>query len=95
MVIASAARTEVGSFAGTPAQDLGAAVLESVVERAGVERAHGSETIMGQVLTAAQGQNPAMQAHVNAGLPVESAAWGINQVCGLSRHAPEFCDQAL
>ncbi|MEM6932460.1 MAG: acetyl-CoA C-acetyltransferase [Pseudomonadota bacterium] len=86
VVIASAARTAVGSFsgsfAGTPAHDLGAAVLEAVVERAGVEKGDVSETIMGQVLTAAQGQNPARQAHVNAGLPVESAAWGINQVCG-------------
>ncbi|MEL6315258.1 MAG: acetyl-CoA C-acetyltransferase [Pseudomonadota bacterium] len=86
VVIASAARTAVGSFsgsfAGTPAHDLGAAVLEAVVERAGVEKGEVSETIMGQVLTAAQGQNPARQAHVNAGLPVESAAWGINQVCG-------------
>jgi len=86
VVIASAARTAVGSFSGsfanTPAHDLGAAVLEALVARAGVEKAEVSETILGQVLTAAQGQNPARQAHVNAGLPVESAAWGINQVCG-------------
>ncbi len=86
VVIASAARTAVGSFGGafanTPAHDLGAAVLEAVVERAGIDKAEVSETILGQVLTAAQGQNPARQAHVNAGLPIESAAWGINQVCG-------------
>ena len=86
IVIASAARTAVGSFGGsfanTPAHDLGAAVLEAVVERAGVEKGEVSETILGQVLTAAQGQNPARQAHVNAGLPLESAAWSINQVCG-------------
>ena len=86
VVIASAARTAVGSFGGsfatTVAHDLGAAVLEAVVERAGVEKGEVSETIMGQVLTAAQGQNPARQAHINAGLPQESAAWGINQVCG-------------
>ncbi len=86
VVIASAARTAVGSFGGsfatTPAHDLGAAVLEAVVERAGVEKSEVSETIMGQVLTAAQGQNPARQAHINAGLPKESAAWSINQVCG-------------
>ncbi len=86
VVIASAARTAVGSFGGsfanTPAHDLGAAVLEAVVERAGVDKADVSETILGQVLTAAQGQNPARQAHINAGLPIESAAWGINQVCG-------------
>ena len=86
VVIASAARTPVGSFSGsfanTAAHDLGAAVLEALVERAGIEKDEISETILGQVLTAAQGQNPARQAHINAGLPKESAAWGINQVCG-------------
>ena len=86
VVIASAARTAVGSFGGSfanvPAHDLGAAVLEALVERAGIEKSDVSETILGQVLTAAQGQNPARQAHINAGLPKESAAWGINQVCG-------------
>ena len=86
VVIASAARTAVGSFGGafanTPAHDLGAAVLSEVVARAGIDKAEVSETILGQVLTAAQGQNPARQAHINAGLPQESAAWSINQVCG-------------
>ncbi len=86
IVIASAARTAVGSFSGsfanTPAHDLGSAVLEAIVARAGVDKSEVSETILGQVLTAGQGQNPARQAHINAGLPVESAAWGINQVCG-------------
>jgi acetyl-CoA C-acetyltransferase len=86
IVIASAARTAVGSFNGsfanTPAHDLGAAVIEAVVERAGVAKEEVSETILGQVLTAGQGQNPARQAHINAGLAKESAAWGINQVCG-------------
>ena len=86
VVIASAARTAVGSFGGsfakTPAHDLGAAVLQAVVERAGIEKGEVSETILGQVLSAGQGQNPARQAHINAGLPVASAAWGINQVCG-------------
>ncbi|MCG3269478.1 acetyl-CoA C-acetyltransferase [Yoonia sp. I 8.24] len=86
VVIASAARTAVGSFSGafanTPAHDLGSAVLSEVVARAGIDKAEVSETILGQVLTAAQGQNPARQAHINAGLPIESAAWGINQVCG-------------
>ncbi|MFV2053875.1 acetyl-CoA C-acetyltransferase [Aliiroseovarius sp. YM-037] len=86
VVIASAARTAVGSFGGsfanTPAHDLGAAVLEAIVDRAGIDKADVSETILGQVLTAAQGQNPARQAHINAGLPQESAAWSINQVCG-------------
>ena len=86
VVIASAARTAVGSFNGsfanTPAHDLGSAMLEALVERAGVAKEDISETILGQVLTAAQGQNPARQAHINAGLPEESAAWSINQVCG-------------
>ena len=86
IVIASAARTAVGSFGGAfatvPAHDLGAAVLREVVARAGVDAAEVSETILGQVLTAAQGQNPARQAHINAGMPKESSAWGINQVCG-------------
>ena len=86
VVIASAARTPVGSFMGsfatTPAHDMGAAVIEAVVERAGIEKGEVSETILGQVLTAGQGQNPARQAHINAGLPQEGAAWGINQVCG-------------
>jgi acetyl-CoA C-acetyltransferase len=86
VVIASAARTPVGSFSGsfatTPAHDLGAAMLEALVERAGIDKGDVSETILGQVLTAAQGQNPARQAHINAGLPKESAAWSINQVCG-------------
>ena len=86
VVIASAARTAVGtfggSFANTPAHDLGATVIEAVVERAGIAKEDVSETILGQVLTAGQGQNPARQAHINAGLPKESSAWGINQVCG-------------
>jgi len=86
IVIVSAARTAVGSFLGafanTPAQDLGTAVLQEIVARAGIDKAEVSETILGQVLTAAQGQNPARQAHINAGLPIESAAWGVNQVCG-------------
>ncbi|MBM9593314.1 acetyl-CoA C-acetyltransferase [Roseitranquillus sediminis] len=86
VVIASAARTPVGSFNGsfanTPAHELGAAVIEEVVKRAGIDKGEVSETILGQVLTAGQGQNPARQAHINAGLPQEAAAWSINQVCG-------------
>ena len=86
VVIVAAGRTAVGSFNGafanTPAHDLGAAVIEGVVARAGIDKAEVEETILGQVLTAGQGQNPARQAHINAGLPKEAAAWGINQVCG-------------
>ena len=85
-VIVSAGRTPVGSFLGSfaniPAHDLGAAVLAEVVKRAGVDPSEVSETILGQVLTAGQGQNPGRQAHIHAGLPKESAAWVINQVCG-------------
>lgn len=86
VVIVSAGRTAVGSFNGsfaaTPAHELGSAVISAVVERAGIDKAEVSETILGQVLTAAQGQNPARQSHINAGLPIESSAWTINQVCG-------------
>ncbi len=86
IVIASAARTPVGSFNGafasTPAHELGAMTIKAVLERAGVDAADVSETILGQVLTANQGQNPARQAHILAGLPQESAAWSLNQVCG-------------
>lgn len=85
-VIVSAARTPVGSFLGsfanTPAHDLGAVVIKAVLERAGVDPADVSETILGQVLTAGQGQNTARQAHIKAGLPQEASAWTINQVCG-------------
>ncbi|MDM7458371.1 MAG: acetyl-CoA C-acetyltransferase [Paracoccus sp. (in: a-proteobacteria)] len=85
-VIVAAARTPVGSFLGsfanTPAHDLGAAVLREVVARAGIDPAEVSETILGQVLTAGQGQNPARQAHIKAGLPQEASAWLVNQVCG-------------
>ncbi|CUJ03679.1 Acetyl-CoA acetyltransferase [Cognatishimia activa] len=99
VVIASAARTAVGSFGGsfanTPAHDMGAAVLEAVVERAGVDKSEVSETILGQVLTAGQGQNPARQAHINAGLPQESAAWGINQVCGSGLRAVALAAQHI
>ncbi|MCC6007746.1 MAG: acetyl-CoA C-acetyltransferase [Rhodobacteraceae bacterium] len=99
VVIASAARTAVGSFNGafaaTPAHDLGAAVLEAVVERAGIDKGEVSETILGQVLPAGQGQNPARQAHIKAGLPQESAAWGINQVCGSGLRAVALAAQHI
>jgi acetyl-CoA C-acetyltransferase len=97
IVIASAARTAVGSFSGafatTPAHELGAAAIRAALERAGVEAGEVSETIMGQVLTAGQGQNPARQAHIAAGLPEGSAAWGINQVCGSGLRAVALAAQ--
>ncbi|GAA6188048.1 acetyl-CoA C-acetyltransferase [Litorivita sp. NS0012-18] len=99
VVIASAARTAVGSFGGsfanTPAHDLGAAVLAEIVARAGIDPSEVSETILGQVLTAAQGQNPARQAHINAGLPKEAAAWSINQVCGSGLRAVALAAQHI
>ncbi len=86
IVVASAARTAVGSFNGafanTPAHELGAAVIQELLTRAGVEAAEVDEVILGQVLTAGQGQNPARQASIAAGLPIETTAWGLNQVCG-------------
>ncbi|MEN8891394.1 acetyl-CoA C-acetyltransferase [Planktotalea arctica] len=99
IVIASAARTAVGSFTGsfanTPAHDLGATMLRALIERAGIDAADVSETILGQVLTAGQGQNPARQAHVNAGLPIESSAWSINQVCGSGLRAVALAAQHI
>ena len=86
IVIASAARTPVGSFnssfAATPAHELGAVVIKEVLARAGVDAKEVDEVILGQVLTAAAGQNPARQASIAAGLPIETTAWGLNQVCG-------------
>ena len=99
VVIASAARPAVGSFGGafakTPAHDLGTAVLEALVTRAGIDKSDVDETILGQVLTAGQGQNPARQAHINAGLPTESAAWNINQVCGSGLRAVALASQHI
>ena len=98
-VIVAAARTPVGSFLGSfaniPAHDLGAAVLQEVVSRAGIDPAEVSETILGQVLTAGQGQNPARQAHINAGLPAESSAWLLNQVCGSGLRAVALAAQQV
>ena len=86
IVIVSAARTPVGSFNGAfanlPAHELGKTAIQAALKRAGVEGARVSEVIMGQILTAGQGQNPARQASIAAGIPVESPAWGVNQLCG-------------
>jgi acetyl-CoA C-acetyltransferase len=86
IVIAGAARTAVGSFNGafadTPAHVLGAAVIKAALERANVAAGDVDEVIMGQILTAGQGQNPARQAAMAAGVPNEATAWGINQLCG-------------
>ncbi|CAO3455358.1 acetyl-CoA C-acetyltransferase [Azospirillum largimobile] len=86
IVIASAVRTAIGSFNGAlaavPAHELGAAAIREALSRAHTDAAEVSEVILGQVLTAGQGQNPARQAAVKAGIPVEKTAFGINQVCG-------------
>ena len=86
IVIASAARTAVGSFNGafanTPAHELGAAAIRGALERAGVDGKEVDEVILGQILSAGQGQNPARQAAMAAGIPQEATAWGLNQLCG-------------
>ena len=86
VVIVSAARTPVGSFNGAlssvPASFLGTVVLKAAMARAKVEASEVDEVILGQVLTAGQGQNPARQASINAGIPNSTPAWGMNQICG-------------
>ncbi len=86
IVIASAARTPVGSFNGSlaslPAHELGKVAITAALARAGVQPGDVSEVILGQVLTAAQGQGPARQASVAAGIPVDAPAWSVNQICG-------------
>ena len=99
IVIVSAARTPVGSFNGAfanlPAHELGKAAIYAALERAGVEGARVSEVIMGQILTAGQGQNPARQASIAAGIPVESPAWGVNQLCGSGLRSVALGFQAI
>ena len=99
VVIVSAARTPVGSFNGSfanvPAHDLGKTAITAALARAGVAPADVSEVIMGQILTAAQGQNPARQASVNAGIPVETPAWIVNQLCGSGLRAVALGYQAI
>jgi acetyl-CoA C-acetyltransferase len=86
IVIASAGRTAVGSFNGafanTPAHELGAAVIKGALQRAGVDGSEVDEVILGQVLPAGEGQNPARQAAMKAGIPQEATSWGVNQLCG-------------
>jgi acetyl-CoA C-acetyltransferase len=99
IVIASAARTPVGSFNGAfgsvAAHDLGKAAITGALERAHVKPEEVDEVIMGQILTAGQGQNPARQAAINAGIPVEKTALGINQLCGSGLRAVAFGWQAI
>ncbi len=99
IVIVSAARTPVGSFNGSlsalPAHELGKVAIAAALERAGIEGGRVSEVIMGQILTAGQGQNPARQASIAAGIPVESPAWGVNQLCGSGLRAVALGYQAI
>jgi len=86
IVIVSAARTPVGSFSGSlsalPAHELGIVAIKAALQRANLKPGDVSEVILGQVLTAAQGQGPARRAAIGAGIPVDAPAWGINQICG-------------
>jgi acetyl-CoA C-acetyltransferase len=99
IVIVSAARTPVGAFNGAlsslPAHELGKTAISEALKRAGVEPSRVSEVIMGQILTAGQGQNPARQASIAAGIPVEAPAWGVNQLCGSGLRAVALGYQAI
>ena len=99
IVITAAKRTPVGSFLGafgsTPAHELGRIAIEAALAQAGVSGEEVSEVILGQVLTAAQGQNPARQASMAAGVPKEIPAWGVNQVCGSGLRAVALAAQAV
>ncbi len=99
IVITAAKRTPVGSFLGafaaTPAHELGRIAIEAALAQAGVAGDEVSEVILGQVLTAAQGQNPARQAAMAAGVPKEIPAWGVNQVCGSGLRAVALAAQAI
>jgi acetyl-CoA C-acetyltransferase len=99
IVIVSAARTPVGSFngafAGLPAHELGRIAISAAISRAGIAAADVDEVIMGQVLQAGAGQGPARQASVNAGVPVESPAWSVNQLCGSGLRAVALAAQQI
>ncbi|MEO8723024.1 MAG: acetyl-CoA C-acetyltransferase [Sphingobium sp.] len=99
IVITAAKRTAVGSFLGgfasTPAHELGRVAIEAALAQAGVSAADVDEVILGQVLAAGHGQNPARQAAVNAGIPVERTAMGINQLCGSGLRAVALAAQAI
>ena len=99
IVIVGAARTPVGAFSGAlsslPAHDLGKVAIVEALKRAGVGGAEVSEVILGQILTAGQGQNPARQASIGAGIPVESPAWGVNQLCGSGLRSVALGYQAI
>ena len=99
VVITAAKRTAVGSFLGsfaaTPAHELGRVAIEAALAQSGVSAKEVSEVILGQVLTAGQGQNPARQASMAAGVPKEVPAWGLNQVCGSGLRAVAVAAQSI
>ncbi len=99
IVIVGAARTPVGAFNGAlsnlPAHQLGSVAIKAALERAGIEATRVSEVILGQILTAGEGQNPARQASIAAGIPVESPAWAVNQLCGSGLRAVALGFQAI
>ncbi len=99
IVIVGAVRTPVGAFNGAfatvPAHDLGKVAIKAAIDRAGVEPSRVSEVILGQILQAGQGQGPARQASVNAGVPVEVPAWSVNQLCGSGLRAVALGYQAI
>ncbi|MDD2862471.1 MAG: acetyl-CoA C-acetyltransferase [Acidiphilium sp.] len=99
IVIVAAARTPVGSFNGvfanTPAHQLGEVAIRAAIERGGLDANDIDEVILGQVLTAGAGQNPARQAALNAGLPEHTTAFGINQVCGSGLRAVALAAQQI
>jgi acetyl-CoA C-acetyltransferase len=99
IVIVGAARTPVGAFNGAfgnlPAHELGKAAIVEALKRSGVESPRVTEVIMGQILTAAQGQNPARQASIAAGIPVETPSWGVNMLCGSGLRAVALGYQAI
>ena len=99
VVIVAAKRTAIGNFGGglssVPAHELGAKVITAVLEQSGVDAADVDEVILGQVLTAATGQNPARQAAIAAGIPQEKSAYTINQVCGSGLRTVALGAQAI
>jgi acetyl-CoA C-acetyltransferase len=99
IVIVGAVRTPVGAFNGAfanvPAHDLGKVAIKAALDRAGVEPARVSEVILGQILQAGEGQGPARQASIHAGVPVEVPAWSVNMLCGSGLRAVALGYQAL
>src|SRR5262245_31189412 len=99
IVIVAAARTPVGAFNGAfaslAAHELAKVAIQETLKRADVEGPQVSEVILGQILTAGQGQNPARQASIAAGIPVESPVWGVNQLCGSGLRAVALGYQAI